>query len=53
MVGEQLAERKTAPFQTKFNAETLEIKVSIFIGSIVSTHSNIVNGPEGNYFIEF
>lgn len=51
MVVEQLAERQHLFRLRNFNAEAL--KVSIFIGGIVSTHSNMVNGPEGNYFIEF
>lgn len=54
MVGEHLSKKKTPPFhRSKTDAEALERMVSIFIGGIVSTHTNVVNGPEGNIFIEF
>lgn len=54
LVGEHLSKKKTAPFhRSKSDAEALETMVSIFIGGIVSTHTNMVNGPEGNISIEF
>lgn len=54
MAGEQLPEGRRRLFrQRQFNVEALETKAPIFIGGIVSTHSNTVNGPEGNYFPGF
>lgn len=53
MAGEQQKGRQHLSTQRKFNAEALEIKVSILIAGIVSTHSNVVNGPEGNISLSF